>query len=237
MTSIHSAIELINPDMDFSDPKIYSTLPFPSPLVVSEELFDFLPATDNVRTFRYMGRSPFEHLMKDLEDPRFLSGYHYLFLTGPSGTGKSFILAALVRSLIRKGKRVLYIPDCGVLLGDAEKALRKALQFTFHDDRVMCRTINGAQGTDDLIRIVGRQIDHSLYVVADQCNALDTNGVEDPRYQAKVNARTYIGKLGSSQMFIFSTSGKPRPDRRNDGDGRSVKSIFLHSGLTSVTHI
>ena len=62
----------------------------------------------------------------------------------------------------------------------------------------MSRNINGAQDTDDLIRIVGRQTDNILYVVADQCNALDPSGVEDPRYHAKVNARTYIEKYRCS---------------------------------------
>ena len=193
-----------------------------------------LPATDNVLTFRYMGRSPFKDVLKELEDLRFIRGLRSLYLTGPSGTGKSFILAALVCSLIRKGKRVLYIPDCSVLLGGAEESLREALQFTFHDDRDICRDINGARDTDDLIRIVGRQTRHILYVVADQCNALDPNGVEDPRYQAKVNARTYIERLGRSQVFTFSTSGKHQWDRRNDGNARGIKSIFLHAGLSEV---
>jgi len=53
-----------------------------------------------------MGRSSFQRLLKEVEDPSFLSGLSTLYVYGPSGTGKSHLLAVLVYYLVWKGERV-----------------------------------------------------------------------------------------------------------------------------------
>jgi hypothetical protein len=232
ITLIHNALESINPDVDFSDPKKYFTLPFPSSRVASA--FDFLPDTDIVQRFRYMGRSKFNDILKEVEDPRFLRGAYALYLNGPSGIGKSYILAALVCLLIRKGNYVVYIPDCRDLLQDVEGYLRCALQLAFHRDSGLCSQLTSARLTDDFLLTVKEHADNTLYVVLDQFNALDSDGANDPLHHAKVNAQAYLGKLGSNQSRIFSTSGKHHLDRARKGKHGSVKYISLHAGLSEV---
>ena len=212
---------------------MYFTLPFPSPLA---PFIDCLPATNTVWEFRYMGRSKFKDILKEVEDPDFLHGLYSLYLNGPSGMGKSYILAALVCFLIRKGKRVVYIPDWGVLLGNPGGCLQIALQHTFHDDRGLCSQINSSRGMDHLLRIVNEHARASLYVVVDQLNALDPNDDYYPYPHTKyiADAQRYISRLGSSQRCIFSTSGKHPSDRASDGQQGNIKCIFLHAGLSEV---
>jgi len=229
---IHSALESINPDVDFSNPKTYITLPFPSTLLVSR--FDSLSAADTFQTFKYMGRSGFGDIEKEAENPHFLRGLYSLYLNGPSSIGKSYMLAALVCRLIRKGKYVLYIPDCSILLEHAEESLRCALQLAFHHDRVLCSQLSDAHLTDDLFRIVQEHAHDSLYVVLDQYNALDPDGTNGPLDQAKVNAKSYLNGLGIRQRCIFSRSGKHHSDHAGNGEQERIKFISLHAGLSEV---
>jgi hypothetical protein len=232
ITLIHSALKSTSPDMDLSDPTKYFTLPFPSSRMVSR--FHFLPVTDRVQRFRYMGRSKFKDVLNEVEDPRFLRGAYSLYLNGPSGIGKSYILAALVCLLIRKGNYVVYIPDCGDLLQGAEGYLRRALQLAFHRDSGLCSQLTSARLTDDFLLTVKEHADNTLYVVLDQFNALDSDGANDPLHHARANAQVYIGNLGSKQRRIFSTSGKHHSDRAGRGQHGSVKFISLHAGLSEV---
>jgi len=160
---IRSVFESIDPDVKISDPTTYLTLPFPSTFLVSR--FDSLPATGTLQTFKYMDRSKFGDIQKEVENPHFLRGLCTLYLNGPSSIGKSYMLAVLVCHLIRLGKYVVYIPDRGVLLEHAEENLRCALQLSFHRDRDLCSQLSDAQLTDDRFRIIEEHAHKSLYVV------------------------------------------------------------------------
>lgn len=75
MTLFHSSMDSIDLDMDFSDPKTYFTLAFPSPLMARHERFDSLPDTNTVLRFQHMGRSTFKDVLRAVPHPHFFNGY------------------------------------------------------------------------------------------------------------------------------------------------------------------
>ena len=127
-------------NLDLSDPTTFTEPPFPW----------LLPA-------------PIKH-------SNLLSGDDKLFLYGTSGSRKSHLLAALVYHLVRKGKRVIYIPDCHALLPDSRGVIWTALHFTFYDSDSL-NDIKNMHAVDELIQFM---FDHrEVYIIVGQLNALD----------------------------------------------------------------
>ena len=100
---IHQAVQALDPETSLSDPETFITLPFPSPLGTPAR-FAISPDENTVRRFKYMGRSLFQDLLTAIAKPRFLDGNDAVYLYGPTGTGKSHLLMALVCQLIRNGE-------------------------------------------------------------------------------------------------------------------------------------
>ena len=232
MYSIHSAIKPLSRKV-LSDPKIFILLPFPSPLRVLTKRFT-LSTEGTLPRFRYMGRSNFESLLKEVEKPAFLTGSSTLYLYGPSGTGKSHLLAALVYYLVGKGERVVFIPDCRTLLNDLEDEIRKALLFAFHNDPDRCGEISRARDMEDLVKFVRKQPEHSMYIVVDQRNSLDLDGPNDLNDDAKKAAMAAINKLRASQMYILSASASQQSDRNSEQKQSGIKVFHFRAGLNEV---
>ena len=57
-----------------------------------------------------------------------------VWLYGTRGYGKSHLLAALVCYLAARDERVIYIPDCRMLLMNPVKYVRAAMLFAWADD-------------------------------------------------------------------------------------------------------
>jgi predicted ATPase len=129
-----------------SDPSELSTLPFPfcSGLIAGERF----NINDNYE-FQYMGRTRFKELwgkVQDLSKPRFSRFYLY----GTIGWGKSYMLAALVCFMVRRGKRVVYLPNCQQMLEHPVEYIKSALMFTFARDEAIQKQVSELKTADDL---------------------------------------------------------------------------------------
>lgn len=230
--SLHKEIQLL-PNVDFSDPDTVITLPFPSPLC--PPLGRFTIKKGIVDTFQYMGRDIFQHILKEVEDTSFQTGRHDLYLYGPSGMGKSHLVAALVCHLIKNGKRVVYIPDCARLLEDHEAYIQEALLFAFYDDADSVNAIMHSRAMHHLLLFVRNQPVRSLYIIVDQRNALEINEHgTDMRAASKVTIWDNIDKLRKSQNYIFSASANANSVYFRDKKQINIRTINLGSGLSEV---
>ena len=154
ISSIRAAIKAL-PHVDFSNPHQVTELPFPSPHPVPIERFTLTaPNNDPLQRFYFVGRSHFQHILDEVQNPNYLKGLWDLYLYGTSGTGKSHILAALVRHLVQKGERVVYIPDCSILLNDHTTYIRTALLFAFYDQPALRAEIIHARDMSALLRFI-----------------------------------------------------------------------------------
>lgn len=229
---VHEAIQAL-PKTDLSDCQISSTLPFPSLLRPPVERFSV--SKDTLCTFQYMGRSIFQQILLAVQEPGFRdAGWYELYLYGPSGTGKSHILAALVVYLIKSGQRVVYFPDCRDILKDRVTSIRLALLFAFHDNKDSCEEIIRATDTNALLDFVRNQKRYSFYVIVDQYNALDVNPEPDDRATVKGATRTDLEALCQSQRYMFSASTNEKSARLREQRQTSIRTINLLGGLTRV---
>lgn len=160
-----------------------------------------------------MGRSLFRHLLTAIANPRFLDGSETVYLYGPTGTGKSHLLAALVCRLIRNGERVVFIPDCLELLRDPPAVIRKALLFAFYDEPDLCDEIGRSVDMADLINFTRRRAENTIYFVVDQRDALDSGRLTVSKAVVKTEAFEAINSLRAFQKYIFSASSNELSDR------------------------
>lgn len=82
--------------------------------------------------------------MVQIEDANFKDKSVPIYVYGTSGYGKSYLLTALVLALIKRGKRVIYFPDCQALVNDKFGTFLDALRFAYHDDSAALHEINDA---------------------------------------------------------------------------------------------
>jgi len=96
-------------------------------------------------------------------------------LQGSFGTGKSHILAFLVRLLLKEGKRVVYKPDAGFMATVTEEHTKHALELAYTDDRLLFKQIHRLPSIADLLQFLKERTGWSerWYVICDQIDALD----------------------------------------------------------------
>ena len=216
-------------DLDYSDFTQITNLPFPSPLPLPSHRFEY-KATGGVLYFSYMGRSKFQELRNQTENDSFIRGLESLYLYGSSGSGKSHLLAALVCHLIKKGERVVYIPNCGELLGTVARLgnLRKALRFSFYDDADSLGEIMSANSIEDLLQFWEYQED--IFLVVDQLNALDK---ED---KACHDVKDLLCTMKSQHRYIFSASANEASNQLVHLKNSQIRVILFYGGMTEVSH-
>jgi hypothetical protein len=233
ISSIHQAIQSIDPNLDFSDPRTNITLPFPS-LLPMPHRFQIAKFNDNVKGFQFMGRSMLLNLLEEVQIPDFLGKRHNLYLYGTSGTGKSHLLAALVCHLVRDRKRVVYLPDCLRLLEDARECFRSALLFAFYDSPYSCEVIGNACSVDELVDFVQRRPRGSLYLIVDQLNALELGPDSDgPDLDKAIKHKVWdcLRLMSAPSLYIFSAFANKQSASLVQ---RNIKMVRLHEGMTKV---
>ncbi|KAG9033181.1 hypothetical protein FS842_003981 [Serendipita sp. 407] len=231
ISSIHEAIKLIDPNLDFSNPCVLTNLPFPSTLRMPEERFKAIDDDKNLHNvikFPYMGRLKFSELLAAVQRGPFTRG-EKLYLYGASGTGKSHMLAAFVCKLVREGKRVVYIPDCRELLENFVDAVREALLFAFYDDLCSWDIIFNARTTSHLQQFLNGRPKHSLYFIIDQRNALDQH---NPDLQQKIDVSCSLRCMAYGQLYIFSASANEESSRDADHKQSGINTIYFCAGMT-----
>ncbi|KAM6502225.1 hypothetical protein JOM56_002202 [Amanita muscaria] len=222
-TAIHEAIKALD-DLDLSNPLTFKILPFPSLLSMPTQRFE-QKEINGIDHFEYMGRSHFHELQERVKNRNFLRGSESLYLYGTSGSGKSHLLAALVYHLVRKGERVIYIPDCSVLYLDPAQVIWTALNFAFYDSAVL-GTID-RHSVDAMIHFMSKHQD--LYVIVDQVNALETTGIDD---NMKAQARALLGTMRFKHRYIFSASANENSNREADRKQSRISVFRIFGGMT-----
>ena len=113
-----------------SDPAVLTDLPFPFPGPIPMRF-----QLDGHKRFKFRGRHTFETLYQAFRhmNPEQNRRLHF---HGSLGTGKSYLIAAMVCLLKKEGRTVVYIPDCYELLLSEPPSLYvlKALTLTFKSD-------------------------------------------------------------------------------------------------------
>jgi len=179
----------------------------------------------------------FEKVLKEVMGNWADKSYSQLYLYGPSGFGKSHLLAAVVLCLIWQGERVVYIPDCREALNDSFRYIQEALLFAFHNDNDSCDAITAAVQVDDLINFMQHQPNDKLYVIVDQRNALEviqTSKYRDLFANEKVKVFTTLQSIGFRQKFIFSASAGEHSHRSVDERQTGIRVFHIDTGMTKV---
>ena len=232
--AIHEAIKAMPDNLDLSNPSTFTTLPFPSLFLMPSQRFE-KKVINGIDHFEYMGRSHFHELQRLIESKEFLSKSESLYLYGTSGSGKSHLLAALVYHLVRKGKRVFYIPDCSTLhLGPTEQILN-ALQFAFYDEAALGNT-GDSHDVDAFIRSISQRRD--LYIIVDQVNALEiaeNDGRKAPTRQA-INWLNAL-RLNHPTRYIFSASANENSNREADRKQSRISVFRIFGGMSKVRYL
>jgi energy-coupling factor transporter ATP-binding protein EcfA2 len=175
-----------------------------------------------------MGRSQFRKLHERIQAPSFLLFDERLYFYGSSGSGKSHILAALACLLIRQGKQVVYVPDCGALVDDWMGAMQTAFCFTFPK---YYETIASFRTVDELLRF-SKAFTNRLYIIVDQLNALEVHG--DLRAQEKREATRLLWQITSRHHFIFSASANEQSNQMAEQKQARTTVIKLLGGMDDV---
>ena len=234
---IHRAIRSIK-GTHFANPDLFTDLPFPSlhPFPGSGRFSSPNAAGRPVKTFSYMGREVFKELQNSIRQPDIQGGSNEFCLYGPSGTGKSHLLAALVCQLVLEGERVFYIPDCYQLISrDAFWRIQTALLFAFHDNVDLCATIIAAPTIAALCQLARTQERRSFYVVIDQINGLEFMDTHDSLLERKKEMTDWLKTFGSAQKVIFSaSSASERSSQNAELRQSSIRTFHLQSGMSKV---
>ena len=233
---IHRKILSLDLALDgLSDPYTSKDIPWPSPLRPPPGRFVISCSVDGVTNFQFMGRTVFGDVLTRITDNWPDTPCSKLYLYGPSGVGKSHVLAAVVLYLVQQGNRVVYIPDCHAALENPFRCIRDALLFAFHGDQDGWRAISQATKMDDLLAVVEAQPTYSLYLIVDQYNALDIEGdKEDHGNDTKKNLFEALTRIGYDQKYIFSASAGMRSDRYTDKKQTGTVVIKFYAGMTKV---
>lgn len=221
---------------ELSNPATSRYIPWPSPLPPPRDRFVTSCSEDGVTNFEYMGRSMFKEVLKEVTGSWVTKPYNKLYLYGPSGVGKSHLLAAIVLCLTRQGKRVVYIPDCRALLAEEDLILyiKAALLFAFHNDKDSCDAIAAAVQVDGLIDFIQDQPMEGHYVIVDQMNALELNEGKDPATNEKVMVSNILACFGSRQKYIFSAAAGKQSHRRVHEKQTATQVFHIDTGMTKV---
>ncbi|KAF8535742.1 hypothetical protein BDD12DRAFT_912599 [Trichophaea hybrida] len=189
----------------YSDPSLTMYLPFLGP---SDHMSSrFIYNSDN--EFRFRGREPFKKLAELALSLEPAKGRQFLFLHGTLGVGKSHLMAALACYLTRRGKRVVFLPDCLALLKSPLPGVREALTIAFSDEPLLVDEIFEARTKDDLEDLCAKiSTEHTLYFLIDQANALDTmpEGEDRVNQSRKDFVKDLLNTLASKSIKIESSS-------------------------------
>ncbi|KAA8894195.1 hypothetical protein FN846DRAFT_913170 [Sphaerosporella brunnea] len=122
--------------------------------------------------FDYMGRSKFLEIYNEVVSVKKRFTNTIYSLQGIVGYEKSYIMAALAILLMRQGKRVIYIPHCGILAKDLRRNIKSAFLLSYADDPKTRRSITKFSSVEDVYDFCyqkARSNIDKLYVLADQC--------------------------------------------------------------------
>jgi hypothetical protein len=216
-SDLYEQISAISDDeKQYANPSAWQQLPFPFIGKVPSDRFD----VQEKGTFAFMGRENFPELREAFAA---LGGFkpRELLLFGTMGFGKSHIVAALVCLLLRKGKRVVFLPDCKAMLSDPVEYVKLALLLALHGDDTAQSDVANLRSSEDLQQFCKSRGTEMLFIV-DQFNAFDSDSNDsDDAAQKKATAKAIILKA-STQTVILKTASA------NNATAREAQSKQMH---------
>jgi energy-coupling factor transporter ATP-binding protein EcfA2 len=191
---------------------------------------------DKKGRFEYYGREKFRELYDAAKSMDFRGTRKY-FLHGTLGAGKSYLLAALACVLNKEGVKVIYLPDCREMMGDAFEYLRSALRLAFtrstQRDAFLARC-KDTQGLLDFCSSASSEV--RLLFIVDQVNSLDPTDETTDRFrlEMKRNVRTILDTITAKHMKISSSSGNYLHALHDIHRQTGEKRLHLYGGLNEV---
>ena len=79
ITAIHKTVRALPDTIDFANPATFTMLPFPSPLEIPSQRFEWHKRDDDP-CFSYMGRCKFTELHEQVQGPNLFAGYESIYL-------------------------------------------------------------------------------------------------------------------------------------------------------------
>jgi len=159
------------------------------------------------------------------------------FLHGTLGAGKSHLLAALTCLLIKQGHKVVYLPDCRVMLRNPFGYLQFALRFAFHNQEERATFLDNAKSLEDLEKFChASAAEERLLFIIDQANALDPQDENDDRLSLDVKrqTRTLLDKITAEHLKLASSSGNYKHALHDRYRQTGERRLYLYGGLTDV---
>ncbi|KAL5512234.1 hypothetical protein ACEPAG_3519 [Sanghuangporus baumii] len=218
-----------DPPARYSDPRHWNWLPFPHTTSGQPGRFN-LQRQSKVLVFAFMGRHMFRRLydcVAEFEKDPFRS-YAKACVYGCVGTGKSHVLAALACLLLHEGKRVIYVPDCVLLLESFFIEMRSALQFAFPEYASTMDAWTSVDQVRDFCRAWRKT--GSIFFVLDQREALDVLPY-DPDRDRKGQVREWLDELCARNFVVFSASAESKFYRPRPGERSNIKDFPMQSGF------
>lgn len=221
-----------DPPARYSDPRHLNWLPFPHTTPGQPQRFN-LQRQSKVLVFAFMGRHIFRRLYEtaaDFDTDPFRS-YSKVCVHGTAGTGKSHVLAALACLLTHEGKRVVYVPDCILLIESFFIEMRSALQFAFPEHATMMDSWSDNEQIRDFCRAWRKS--GTIFFVLDQREALDTFP-DDPDKDRKAQVRICLDELLSRNYVAYSASAESKTHRVRPGQRSNIKEFAMLTGFEEV---
>jgi len=162
-----------------------------------------------------------------------------IYVYGSSGYGKSHILVALACLLVCGGERVVYIPDCRLMLQQPLAYLQAAFLFAFADPESSAQpeVVLRCETVEDLVTF-SRQYKETgrLCFVIDQLNAFEPEPqVQDVvTNETKSNLRHLLLDMTLGYVEISSASANSRSAQYMEAKDTGDHKISLLGGLTNV---
>lgn len=220
----------------FSDPNNFAEIPFLSTAYKPRTRINLLSSN----TFRYMGRKRFKAIYEAIDSLIKESAVSSrksksLTLYGSAGSGKSYILAALACLLVKRGKNVVYIPNCEALVvGNPTALFKEILSLTFYP--AFQKEISAIHNIAGFEGFLAGFDDGDIICIADDLHELYTKPHDDSaeRSQYKALANVIMHIFSSKHVLVFSAT-KAFIDTQVDLKNQKAEgSRFFINGMTKV---
>ena len=220
----------------YADPSKVFDIPFP--------FIGIIPDRFSLKygTFSYMGRENFIKLWVDISSLQvgvdFLSTeakpiFKDATLYGTLGYGKSHMLATLVSLLIRRGRKVVYIPDCKKFLENPFQYLRFSLLMAFLQDKETLVMVLNSETLKDLELICISVERNSLVFIVDQFNAIEVNNEYPAKNDLeKLACQHCLSSAAFQHCILRASSANNTTATRDSHKQRSELDIKWFGGLS-----
>ena len=231
MKSLYEQILSLSQDpTKYSDPQEVLDLPFPSMNTIPPRFF-----VSDEGKISYMGRECFNDVWTMLNKVK--GKYRQrkaIYFYGGKGFGKSYVFAALACLLIRRGERVVYLPDCRAMLAEPLAYIRKALVLAFIHDASELEYILACETVESLANFcVKYQNIAPLSFIVDQQNALDPEP-DKVKDSTKEDLRKMLRLMTAGHISMTSATANHDTHKHMLTKQTGEEMVPLLGGMTSV---